>query len=123
MPWLLRDGEVLASLEVASTRPERRRGLLGRSSLEGALLIERARSVHSLGMRFAIDVAFCDEDLVVLKTMRVVPQRVTAPVLRAHQVIEAQAGAFAHWGLCVGDRLEVSGTHPDEATSPSDVSA
>ena len=58
--WLLRDGDVLASLEVAATRSARRRGLLGRDHLEGALLLERTRSVHTLGMRFPIDVAFLD---------------------------------------------------------------
>lgn len=107
MAWLLRDGEVLASLEVASSRAERRRGLLGRDGLDGALLIERARSVHSFGMRFPIDVAFCDADLEVLRTTRLVPQRVTAPVRRARQVLEAEAGSFEHWHLRAGDRLEV----------------
>lgn len=113
MAWLLRDDEVLASLEVASTRADRRRGLLGRDGVEGALLIERARSVHSIGMRFPIDVAFCDGDMVVVKTMRLKPNRVTAPVVRAHSVIEAEAGRFAHWTLCPGDRLEVALEHPD----------
>lgn len=114
MPWLLRDGEVLASLEVATTRSDRRRGLLGTDGLDGALLIERTRSVHSIGMRFPIDVAFCDDDLAVLKTLRLEPHRVTVPVLRAHRVIEAEAGSFAHWGLTVGDRLEVRGERPDD---------
>ena len=107
MAWLLRDGEVLASLEVASTRADRRRGLLGRDGFEGALLIERARSVHTLGMRFPIDVAFCDADLVVLRTRRLAPHRVTGPIVRAAQVIEAEAGMFAHWSLQPGDRLEL----------------
>lgn len=107
MPWLLRDGEVLASLEVATSRRDRGRGLLGRDGFEGALLLERTRSVHSLGMRFPIDVAFCDDDLAVLKTLRLRPHRVTLPVLRASRVLEAEAGAFAHWTLCPGDQLEV----------------
>mgnify|MGYP001168467183 CR=1 FL=1 len=113
MSWLLRDGEVLASLEVASSRRDRRRGLLGRDDFEGAMLIERVRSVHSLGMRFPIDVAFCDDEMVVVKTLRLEPHRITAPVLRAHSVIEAEAGRFAHWTLCPGDHLEVAGEHPD----------
>ncbi len=107
MAWLLRDGEVLASLEVAVDRRARSRGLLGRDGIEGALLLERTRSVHTVGMRFAIDVAVCDADLVVLRTRRVRPGRVTFPVRRGRQVIEAEAGAFARWGLVVGDRLEV----------------
>ncbi len=113
MPWLLRDDEVLASLEVAEGAAARRRGLLGRDSFEGALLFENTRSVHSLGMRFPMDVAFCDADLVVIKTMRVLPHRVTVPVVRARHIVEAEAGSFARWGLCVGDRLEVRGEHPD----------
>lgn len=71
----MRDDEVLASLEVAEGAAARRRGLLGRDSFEGALLFENTRSVHSLGMRFPMDVAFCDADLVVIKTMRSAPPR------------------------------------------------
>ena len=106
MPWLLRDGEVLASLEVADQRGARRKGLLGRDSFDGALLLIPARSVHSIGMRFPIDVAWLDHDLMVLRTARLSRNRMTRPVLRAHSVLEADAGAFARWGLQVGDQLE-----------------
>ena len=107
MAWLLRDGEVLASLEVADTRAARRRGLLGRSSFDGALLLVPAKSVHSLRMRFPIDVAWCDKDLVVLRVARLGRHRLTRPVGRAHAVLEAEAGAFARWNLTVGDQLEL----------------
>jgi uncharacterized membrane protein (UPF0127 family) len=106
MPWLLRDGEVLASLEVADRRGARRRGLLGRDEIEGALLLVPARSVHSIGMRFPLDVAWLDGDLTVIRTTRLARNRMTRPVLRARCVLEAEAGAFAHWGLRVGDHLE-----------------
>lgn len=107
MPWLLRDGEVLASLELARSRRERMRGLLGRDGIEGALLIEPCRSVHTVGMRFPLDVAFCDADLTVLKVVRLGRHRATVPVLRAHVAIEAEAGSFARWELHPGDQLEV----------------
>jgi uncharacterized protein len=106
MPWLLRDGEVLASLEVADQRATRRKGLLGRDGIEGALLVVPARSVHSIGMRFAIDVAWLDADLAVLRTVRLARNRVTRPLLKAHSVLEAEAGSFARWSLQVGDQLE-----------------
>jgi len=106
MPWLLRDGEVLASLEVADDRRARRKGLLGRDGIDGALLLSPARSVHSIGMRFPIDVAWLDGDLTVLRTDRLPRNRMTRPVLRARGVLEAEAGAFARWGLHVGDHLE-----------------
>jgi hypothetical protein len=107
MGWLLRDGQVLASLEVADTRAARRRGLLGRDGVEGALLLRPCRSVHTLGMRFPIDVAWCDRDLVVRRVARLSRHRLSRPVLRAGVVLEAEAGAFARWDLAVGDQLEV----------------
>src|SRR5690606_41194723 len=71
--WLVRDGQVLASLEVASSRGERMRGLLGRDHFDGVLLLRPARSVHTFRMRFPIDVAFLSDDLVVLKVVTMVP--------------------------------------------------
>jgi len=35
--------------------------------------------------------------------------RMGRPVWKAHGVIEARAGAFAHWNLQVGEQLEVKG--------------
>jgi uncharacterized membrane protein (UPF0127 family) len=107
--WLLRDGDVLAALEVAGSFGDRFRGLLGRDGLEGALLLRPARSVHTLGMRFPIDVAICDADLVVLRTVCLRPYRMTRPHARAAAVVEAEAGAFERWGLRRGDQLEVRG--------------
>jgi uncharacterized membrane protein (UPF0127 family) len=93
-------------LEVAEGRRARRRGLLGRDGIDGALLLVPARSVHSVGMRFPLDVAWLDDDLTVLRTCRLPRHRLTRPVLKAHGVLEAEAGSFARWGLKVGDRLE-----------------
>ena len=105
--WLLREGEVLAALEVTESRQERMQGLLDREGLDGAILIRPAHSVHSVGMQFPIDVAFCDKDLVVLRTVCLRPGRVTRPSLKGSCVIEAESGAFDRWGLRPGDRLEI----------------
>jgi len=107
--WLCREGEVLASLELAVTFGQRFRGLLGRDGLDGALLLRPARSVHTLGMRFPIDVAYCDQDLVVLNVVSMGRHRLGLPRLRARSVVEAQAGAFERWRLRPGDHLEVKG--------------
>ena len=66
MTWLLRDGTVLAGAEVMDGFGGRARGLLGRTGYEGAMVLPRTRSVHTFGMRFPLDVAFCDRDLLVL---------------------------------------------------------
>jgi hypothetical protein len=109
VPWLLRDGEVLATLEVADSFADRARGLLGRDGIEGALLFHPARSVHTIGMRFPIDVAFCDADLMVITTRCLQRHRICLPRVRARSVVEAEAGAFERWKLRVGDQLEIKG--------------
>jgi len=103
----LRDGEVLAALEVAETREERMTGLLGREGIDGAILLRPARSVHSVGMAFTLDVAFCTRDLVVLRTICLRPGRMTRPSLGGGVVIEAESGSFDRWKLQPGDRLEI----------------
>ena len=107
MAWLVRDGQVLASLEVAASVRERTVGLLGRDGIEGALLLRPAMSVHTLGMRFPIDVAFLDRDLRVLRVRTMRPWRMGRPVFSARAVLEAEAGTFASWELGVGDALEI----------------
>ncbi len=109
MPWLVRDDEVLATLEVADGVRDRARGLLGRDGVEGAVLLRPARSVHTFGMRFAIDVAFLDRDLRVLRMLTMPRNRISMPVWRARAVVEAEAGVFGSWGLRLDDRLEVRG--------------
>ena len=109
MSWLLRDGDVLATAEVADGLAQRSKGLLGRSGYEGAMVLPRTRSVHTMGMRFPIDVAFCDKELVVVGVTRLRPWRVSVPRRGGRSVVEAEAGAFERWGLKVGDKLELRG--------------
>ena len=108
MAWLLRDGDVLASLEMADDARRRAKGLLGRDGIDGALLLRPSMSVHTLGMRFPIDVAFCDGRLRVLDVVCAMrPWRVGRPRPRARVIIEAEAGSFERWALRVGDELEI----------------
>jgi uncharacterized membrane protein (UPF0127 family) len=107
MPWIVREGDVLAAAEVATTSRDRRRGLRGRDHMEGALVLRPCHNVHTAGMRFAIDVAFCDRDGVVIRTSCLRPWRLSPVVFRAALAIEARAGAFERWNLRVGDKVEV----------------
>ncbi len=105
--WLLCDGRVLAAAEVADSFAARSRGLLGRDRCDGAIVLPRARMVHTFGMRFPIDVAFCDGEMVVVDVTTLAPWRMSRPRRKARSVVEAEAGAFDRWGLRVGDRLEL----------------
>jgi len=109
MSWLVRDDQVLASLEIAESRTHKARGLLGRDGIEGAILLRPARWIHTFRMRFDLDVAYLDEDLIVVKTVSMHTNRLGAPVRTARSVLEAEAGAFGLWSLTVGDQLEIKG--------------
>jgi hypothetical protein len=107
MPWLVRGEEVLAAADVAVTRRARRVGLSDRDSFEGVLILRPCRHVHTIRMRFPIDVAFCDRDGFVLHTVTLAPNRMSRPVPRAYFAIEARAGAFDRWRLQPGDLVEI----------------
>ena len=98
---------MLASAEVASDRRTRRRGLLRRDGLDGALVLTRCRWVHTIGMRFAVDVAYVDREGHVIKAVRMARHRIGLPVSKAAWVIEAEAAAFERWGLSIGDEIEL----------------
>jgi uncharacterized membrane protein (UPF0127 family) len=108
--WVLRNGEVVAAAELAESFLERSRGLIGRRSYEGAMILPHTRSIHSFGVRFPLDVAFLDRNMVVLTVLRLRRFGVTLPRLRASQTLEARAGCFERWGLRPGDALEFRAT-------------
>lgn len=109
MSWIVRGDDVLAAAEVAVTRRLRSKGLLGREDFEGALILRPCRQVHTFGMKFPIDVAFCDRYGFVLHLATMHPGRVSRPVWRSYFAIEARAGSFERWKLQLGDVLEVRG--------------
>ncbi|MCM1939078.1 DUF192 domain-containing protein [Streptomyces sp. G3] len=100
-------GRVRVPLEIASSYRARTRGLLGRSSVEGAMLLSPANSVHTFRMRMAIDVAYLDRRLTVVAVRTMRPGRLGLPRLRARHVLEAAAGAMGEWGVRVGTRVEI----------------
>jgi len=106
VPWLIRGAEVLASLDVAETRSQKRKGLLGKSDYTGVLML-RTRSIHTIGMRFPIDVAVCDSQGVVLSLKTIPPGRVVAPRFRETVMFEAQAGTLRDLNVKPGDHLEM----------------
>lgn len=61
------------SVEVACTLRARLRGLLGRSAMDGVLLIAPCKDIHTFGMGRSIDVAFLAADSTVMESHRGVP--------------------------------------------------
>ncbi|MFK0254429.1 DUF192 domain-containing protein [Streptomyces sp. NPDC090445] len=107
-------------LEIAASYRARTRGLLGRDGIAGALLLTPAGSVHTFGMRFAIDVAYLDRDLRVIALTTMAPGRLGLPRLRSRHVLEAEAGAMAGWGIRAGVRVSMAGpSHPALGGGPA----
>ena len=107
--WNRDRGTVLAeAADVADTSAKRRKGLLKHSSLERGegLWIAPCESVHSFGMKFAIDVVYLDRKKKVRKTRkRMVPWRMSA-CLTAHSVLELPVGMIEASRTEPGDQLE-----------------
>ena len=108
---LVVDGVVVAPLEMALSRKQRRRGLLKRDGIDGVMVFAGINAVHTIGMRFAIDVAFCGIEIAghhsVLRVRTMQPHRVGLPVRGCHLLLEAESGAFQRWGLHEGSIIEV----------------
>ncbi len=58
MSWLVRDGDVLAAVDEATSVPDRLRGLWHRPAPLGALLLRPPLVLHTVGLPYAVDVAF-----------------------------------------------------------------
>ncbi|WP_445148551.1 DUF192 domain-containing protein [Baekduia sp. Peel2402] len=95
------DGELVVF--EAATALARLRGLAGLRALpvDVGLLLPRTRSVHTIGMRFALDLVWLGRDGVVRVDREVAPWR-QRTAWRARQVVELPAGradAFLLAGL------------------------
>jgi uncharacterized membrane protein (UPF0127 family) len=88
----------------------RLQGLLGRRNLaaDEGLLLQPASSVHTLFMRFPIDVVFLDRDLRVLRVADSVPPWRAVRRRRSRLVLELPAGAAARLQLRADEQLVIS---------------
>ncbi len=86
-------------------------GLLKRNGLspEEALWLVPSKGIHTIGMKFPIDVVFLDKNNVVLRLISgLVPYRITSLHFRGQSVLELPAGTIKKSQTEVGDRLEIS---------------
>ncbi|MFT5426169.1 MAG: uncharacterized membrane protein (UPF0127 family) [Gammaproteobacteria bacterium] len=86
---------------------DRMRGLLFSSPLKEneGLLIAPCSSVHTFGMRYAIDLVFLDKQLTVVKTVKSLkPWRMAAS--NAYMVLELAANSLDTLNLTTGQQLE-----------------
>jgi hypothetical protein len=108
-PWRARLGrlparELPGGLVVHEARGPlaRLRGLAGLPALppDRALHLPRTRSVHTVGMRFALDLVWLDGSGRVVRIDRAVPPRRHAACRAARSVVELRAGCAERFGDC-----------------------
>ena len=102
-------------VRTAGTFLSRLAGLLGTVAIaEGeGLWIVPCRSVHTMGMRYPLDVAFLDARGVVVGIQKGLPPNRIGRVFRdARGALELRAGTLAATGTAPGDLLEFEGGGP-----------
>jgi uncharacterized membrane protein (UPF0127 family) len=96
--------------EVADTFLRRLIGLLGHRSLSRgeALILMPSNSIHSLFMRFSIDVLFLDKSNRVIKMLKPLsPWRLTKVYFKTHLTIELPVGTIERTSTQEGDIINI----------------
>jgi uncharacterized membrane protein (UPF0127 family) len=105
-----RNGETLADdVELAVRVMERMKGLLGRKQFSSgkSLWIKPCKSIHTIGMRFPIDVLFLDKKNIIVKIKKnFLPNRISGLFLNAVSVLELPSGILTATDTRAGDRIK-----------------
>ena len=108
---ITRNREVSGDVTVAESLYRRMKGLLGRERLcDGeSLLIRPCSSIHTIGMKFPIDVLFLDKRNVVIALKKDLPPcRLTRIYFRSASVLELQAGMILLTHTRIGDEIKIA---------------
>lgn len=104
-------GTLLASrAEIADSMGTRLVGLLGRRTLEpgGGVWLVPSNSIHTIGMRFPIDVVMLGGNARVVEVREAVPPfSIVWPKLHAKSILELPAETIAQTRTEAGDLLQI----------------
>ncbi len=109
---LSKDIILLENVSIAKSFFSRLKGLLGKTDLsEGeGIVIKPCNAIHTMGMKFPIDVAFIDKNNEVIKVIREIPPGKFSPIVKKSvYVIESRENEFNERRLSIGDKLEIKG--------------
>ena len=109
---ITRKAYLATELVLAGTHWTRLRGLMGTRSgnfpAGKGLWITPCRGVHTLGMRFAIDVIYLDSKKIVVHLEEALRPWRLAPVrLRATSVLELPPSTVSKTGTSLGDEIDI----------------
>jgi len=96
---------------VADTFFTRLKGLLGSAPLEKGqgLLLKHEKSIHTLFMRFPIDVVYLNEQQQVIKIdQNMPPFRLGSYIAKSDSILELPVGTIQETNTAIGDQLSFS---------------
>ncbi len=95
---------------IADTFFNRLKGLLGSKNLDQGqgLIIRPCNSIHTIGMKYDIDVIFIDERDYVVKISKAIRAGRFAVCQKSAYVLELPAGTISRTGTKVGDKISIS---------------
>tara|TARA_R110000851_G_scaffold161068_2_gene304652 strand:- start:61199 stop:61549 length:351 start_codon:yes stop_codon:yes gene_type:complete len=100
-------GSVIESVIFANKTLSRLKGLLGKKGLtiQQGLLISPCNSIHTVGMKFDIDVIFLNKQNQVIKIKPSVKPTRMVSCLRSKKVLELASGSAQYNNISIGDSL------------------
>lgn len=99
-------GELInIKIVTASTFFKRFKGLMGKKDIDFALLFSNLKdsTIHTLFMRFEIDVYFLDENKVIFEKTRLKPWKIHKPKKQAKYILETKKNVL---NLKIGEKLD-----------------
>ena len=98
-------------VRIADSYVSRLRGLLGSKRLDDTegLLLKRCSSVHTIGMRYPLDLVFMDQYGKVLKCREGLKPFRAASAKGAYYTLELNEGVVRKQGIEVNDQIEWQG--------------
>lgn len=105
-----RNALLITQGRIANTFWLRLRGLLGVTSLQPGegLILAGEKSIHTLFMKFPIDIVYLDKNYKVIRTdINMVPYRLGPFITQSAYIVEMPVGAIASTATEVGDQLKI----------------
>jgi|SRR3989344_173406 len=99
----------LKDIEIADKVGSRGLGLIGRGGWKrNGMLLKDTNAIHTVFVRFPIDVIFLDKDFKILRVVEnLKPFRFSPIVWKAKQVLELPTGTIKNKSLRVGNKIKL----------------
>ena len=99
----------LKDIEIADNVVSRGLGLIGRNGWKrNGMLLKDTNAIHTVFVRFPIDVIFLDKDFKILRVVEnLKPFRFSPIVWKAKQVLELPTGTIKNKSLRVGNKIKL----------------